>query len=272
MNKNNIPSISVIMGIYNSPIKEELTESIESIINQTFTSWEFIICDDCSTDDTWNFLNEKYGDNEKIILLKNEVNGGLRVALNKCLKYTRSEYIVRQDGDDISRKDRLSILWKYMKEHPKTDVLGTAMVSFDEKGTFGIIHPRKLNPTKNDFLRGSVVAHASTIMKKKAVEDLGGYRVSWETRRCEDYDLFMRMFAAGKKIENIDEPLYYVRQDRNTYARKKYSNRIKEAIVRFKGFRVLNMPFYTYVFVTKPLIIGLIPKQLQKKIKRMFHH
>lgn len=264
----NDPKISVIMGIYQSKNKDMVRKAIQSIIDQTFTEWEFVICDDGSPDDTWEFLNKEYGKDERFVLVRNEQNGGLRVALNTCLKAASADYVVRQDADDYSREDRLQILYDYVVQHSTIDVVGTAMVSFDENGSFGVIHPRKENPVKMDFLYGSVVAHATTIMKKNSLNNVNGYRVSWETTRCEDTDLYMRMCANGAIFHNIDDGLYYVRQDRDSVARRKYINRVKEAVVKFKGFQALHMPIYCYIFVLKPLIVGLIPGRLLLKIKR----
>lgn len=262
------PKISIIMGIYKSENKNVVRKAIQSIIDQTFTEWEFVICDDGSPDDTWDFLNKEYGHNEKFVLIHNEKNGGLRVALNTCLKFASAEYVVRMDADDYSRLDRLDILYREIKKNPSVDVIGTAMMSFDDSGEYGIIHPRKLEPKKMDFLLGSVVAHASTIMKKESLLKVNGYRVAWETTRCEDTDLYMRMCANGAKFKNIDEPLYYVRQDRDSISRRKYINRVKEAVVKFKGFQQMSIPIYGYIFVLKPLIVGLIPAGLLLLVKR----
>lgn len=262
------PKISVIMGIYQSKNKDIVRKAIQSIVDQSFTEWEFVICDDGSPDDTWEFLNEEYGNNKKMVLLRNEINGGLRVALNECLKVASADYVVRMDADDYSRSDRLELLYEQVQVNPDIDVIGTAMISFDEYGENGIIHPRKMEPRKMDFLHGTVVAHASTIMKKASLDKVNGYRVSWETTRCEDTDLYMRMCANGAKFKNVDVPLYYVRQDKDSITRRKYINRIKEAVVKYKGFRQLKMPLYGYVFVLKPLIVGLIPARLLLMIKK----
>lgn len=262
------PKISVIMGIYTSKDKDMVRKAIQSIIDQTFSDWEFVICDDGSPDDTWEFLNREYGKDKRFVLVRNAQNGGLRVALNLCLTVAKANYVVRQDADDYSRTDRLGVLYDYVSQHPTVDVVGTAMIPFDEEGEIGIIHPRKENPTKMDFLHGSVVAHATTIMKRDSLNKVGGYRVAWETTRCEDTDLYMRMCSNGALFHNIDDGLYYVRQDRVAYSRKKYINRVKEAVVRFKGFKTLQMPISAYVFVAKPLIVGLIPQQMQRTIKK----
>ncbi len=256
------------MGIYTSKDKDMVRYAIDSIKKQTFKEWEFVICDDGSPDDTWDFLTSEYGNDERFVLLHNETNGGLRVALNTCLDAASADYVVRMDADDYSRPDRFEILYNYVMEHPEVDVVGTAMISFDENGEHGKISPRKMNPQRMDFIHGSVVAHASTIMKKSSLMAVGGYRVAWETTRCEDTDLYMRMCANGAVFNNINDGLYYVRQDNASVARRKYINRVKEAVVKFKGFRALKMPVYAYVFVLKPLIVGLIPGKLLLKIKQ----
>lgn len=266
---DNKPKISVIMGIYTSKNKDMVRYAIASIINQTFNEWEFVICDDGSPDDTWEFLNNEYGTDSRFVLVKNESNGGLRVALNTCLKNSKADYVVRMDADDFSRPDRLEKLYDYVINHPDIDVVGTAMMSFDECGEHGIHHPRKLNPQKMDFLHGSVVAHASTIMKKSSLLAVDGYRVAWETTRCEDTDLYIRMCANGAKFHNIDDAMYYVRQDRDSFARRKYINRVKEFVVKWKGFKTLKMPIWVYIYTFKPLIVGLIPARLLAKIKKI---
>lgn len=265
---DNKPKISVIMGIYTSKDKSMVRYAIDSIINQTFKEWEFVICDDGSPDDTWEFLNAEYGNDERFVLIHNENNGGLRVALNTCLQAASADYVVRMDADDYSRPDRFEKLYSYVLLNPDVDVVGTAMMSFDENGEHGIAHAKKLNPKKMDFVHGSVVAHASTIMKKASLMAVDGYRVAWETTRCEDTDLYMRMCANGAIFHNIDDAMYYVRQDRESFARRKYINRVKEAVVKFKGFKTLKMPLWAYVFVLKPLIVGLIPSSLLAKIKK----
>ena len=131
-----MPSISVIMGIYNC--KETLADAIESIINQTYTDWELIMCDDGSTDNTYQIAesySEKYSN---IILIQNECNRGLNYTLNHCLKYAKGKYIARQDGDDLSHEDRLKYEVEFLEDNPSFDLVATNMVSFDEIGEMHI--------------------------------------------------------------------------------------------------------------------------------------
>ena len=108
--------VSVIMGIYNCA--STLDESIGSILNQSYSNWELIMCDDGSMDDTYQkalFHKKKYGD--RIILLRNEHNMGLNYTLNKCLEVATGDYVARMDGDDISLPTRFEKEVKYLEEH-----------------------------------------------------------------------------------------------------------------------------------------------------------
>ena len=122
--------ISVIMAVYNCA--STLREAIDSILNQTYTNWEFIICDDCSTDNTLEVVREyekKYPDKFKVI--QNEVNSKLSFSLNHCLKYADGEFIARMDGDDISVPERFEKQIRYLKEHPDVDLCSTLVQRFD---------------------------------------------------------------------------------------------------------------------------------------------
>lgn len=99
------PEISLIMAVYNC--QDTVAEAIDSIIGQTFQDFECIICDDCSTDDTYRIVCEfanEYPD--RIVVLRNERNEKLAYSLNHCLRHAKGEYIARMDGDDISLPER----------------------------------------------------------------------------------------------------------------------------------------------------------------------
>ena len=110
--------ISVIMAIYNCA--EYLPDAIESILNQTYTDWELILCDDASIDNTYE-VAKKYRDNypDKIILIRNKENRKLSYSLNKCLKHATGKYVARMDGDDKCLPERFERQVAYLKAHPE---------------------------------------------------------------------------------------------------------------------------------------------------------
>lgn len=125
------------MGVYNC--ESTLEESIESIINQTYNNWELIICDDGSSDRTYDIAqNYAFDYPNKIKLIKNETNLHLAAALNRCLEYATGEYVARMDGDDISLPERFEKQVVFLNSNPQYQVVGAQMISFDEIGENGI--------------------------------------------------------------------------------------------------------------------------------------
>lgn len=114
--------ISVIMSNYNTP-EEYLREAIESILNQTYSDFEFIIVDDCSTDNSLDII-ESYND-PRIVLIKNEENMGLTKSINRAIQAAKGEFLARMDADDISLPERFQKQINYMAEHPSLLVCGT---------------------------------------------------------------------------------------------------------------------------------------------------
>lgn len=122
--------ISVVMSNYNTPI-EYLKESIDSVLDQTYSNFEFIIIDDGSTDDSLEFI--KSYDDPRIKLIVNEENIGLTKSLNKGFELAQGEYIARMDSDDVCYPNRFEKQLKYMKHHSDTIVCGAWAKTLDEK-------------------------------------------------------------------------------------------------------------------------------------------
>ena len=121
--------VSIIMGVYNCA--ETLSESIDSIIVQTYSNWELIICDDCSTDNTYEVMlkySSEYPD--KIKIIKNKINLTLGPTLNRCLNYATGDYIARHDGDDLYINNKLEKQVLFLEKNKEYDLVGTAMDIF----------------------------------------------------------------------------------------------------------------------------------------------
>ncbi|MBE6738410.1 MAG: glycosyltransferase [Ruminococcus sp.] len=253
--------ISVIMAVYNCA--PTVQEAIDSIINQTYANWEFIICDDCSTDNTLEIVKEyeeKYPDKFKVI--RNDVNSKLSFSLNHCLKYAQGEFIARMDGDDISRSDRFEKQVKYLREHPDIDLVSTLVQRFEGDKLADIIKKPEF-PDKYTQ-RSQVAFNHATIMTYKYVYDkCGGYTVSKRTVRAQDYDLWFRFFYHDFKGINMQEPLYLMREDMSAIKRRTFMVRFHAHRTTIKGFRLLKYPLRWYIkptlqFIGKSLVPGFI--------------
>ncbi|MCP8319033.1 MAG: glycosyltransferase, partial [Candidatus Methylarchaceae archaeon HK01B] len=124
------PKITILMSVYNG--EKYLREAIDSILNQTFKDFEFLIINDGSTDRTVEILRSYHDSRIKIIT--NEKNMGLTKSLNKGLKIARSEYVARMDADDISYPRRLEVQYEYMKKNPDVGIVGSWNDVIDDKG------------------------------------------------------------------------------------------------------------------------------------------
>ena len=267
MSLENKPCISVIMSVYNIAALTIFPQAVDSILRQTLHDFELIICDDGSTDGTWEQLLQLERSDCRIRLLRNVENVGLAASLNRCLHFAHGTYIARQDADDISAPERLAKQLAFLEKHPSFAFVGSNVTLWDESGIWG---RRRLpqTPTAEDFLFTMPYVHGALLFRREALERAGGYRVSRETRRAEDYDLLMRIYAQGERGGNLQEELYAYREDTQVRQRRKYRYRIDEALVRYHGFRNLHLLPRGLPFVVKPLLVGLIPGGILMQLRR----
>ena len=267
--KRKKPIISVIMGVYNIAGISTFFKSIDSILNQTFSDFEFIICDDGSTDETANLLKKIAKQDKRIRLICNPTNLGLAASLNHCIELSQGEFIARQDADDYSTLNRFEKQYDFLKKNPKISFVGSFVALFNEKDIYRV-REFPILPKKHDFLFTMPFVHGALLFRREALLQSGMYRVSKETKRAEDYDLLMRMYAHGFCGANLSEILYYFLEDDAAIKRRKYKYRIDEAKVRWRGFKALHLFPKAFPYVIKPLIVGIIPKKILLKLKSFY--
>ena len=256
-----MPRVSIIMAAYNC--EKTLSQAVDSILQQSFQDWEFIICDDASTDNTYKMLHE-YAERQpqKFIILHNDQNSKLPFSLNRCLEVANGELIARMDADDISYPERLAKQVAFLDEHPDLQVVGTSMEQFGNASQ-GIIHA-VMNPNRYTLLTKPPFHHATILMRKSAYDAIHGYTVSKRTVRGQDVDLWFRFYQQGFEGGNLDEVLYLVREDTNAVRRRKLSASWQITKTNWIGFRRLHYPWYQYWRIFKPLISWFTPRWIKK--------
>lgn len=244
------------MGIYNCA--STLIEALDSLMAQTYKCFKVVLCDDGSKDNTLEIARNYASQHDNVIVITNEHNMGLNYTLNHCLEYADTEYIARMDGDDISLPKRFEKEVAFLDSHPEYAVVSTPMIYFDENGDFrqgkSVEYPSKAN-----FLHGTPFCHAASMCRTAVIKEVGGYSVDDRLLRVEDYHLWMKVYAAGYKGYNIQEPLYKMRDDRNARLRRNWKNRKNEMYVKHMGFKMLGLPWYTQIYALRPLIVHLSP-------------
>lgn len=205
--------ISIIMSVYNERV-QWVREATESMLNQTFRDFEFIIVIDNPNlpEDIAAYLKQAAQQDDRIRLLPNEKNVGLAQSLNNGIAAARGEFIARMDSDDISDIHRLE---KEMAFLQKTgcDMVSSNKINIDEEGQHISQDPPIEKDPNISMPFGNPIIHSSVLMRTDAVRKLNGYRLMVNS---EDYDLWMRWLDAGYTIGILDEPLLLYRLRANS--------------------------------------------------------
>lgn len=186
------------MPVYNT--EKYLREAIESILNQTFTNFEFLIIDDCSTDSSVQIIHS-YTDS-RIRLVLNEKNMGMSAALNKGINLCSTELVARMDADDISYPERLQKQFDFFQSNPDHALLYTAAQEVNINREPVIIEDYKAEYFYYCSNFENWIYHPTVMYKRSAVTDVGQYSEFY----CEDYDLFWKM-TRKYKVGCLDEVL-----------------------------------------------------------------
>ncbi len=256
--------VSVIMACYNC--EKTLDKAVESILNQTYTNWVMICCDDGSTDRTYEMLKKYEADYpEKFVVIKNEGNKKLPYSLNHCLKYVKTELVARMDADDWCDPARFEKQVEALKKFPEVDLVGTSICVSDGNERVGAI-VRPEHPKPEDMLNAHCFSHATIMTYKRVYDALDGYSLDPIVLRVEDADLWCRFFAKGFKGYNIQEELYTILENDDSVKRRTLKSRINGAITLYRGYRLMGL---TGLKCYKPflkIILFFLPKGLYKKI------
>lgn len=199
------PKVSIILPTWKEA--KYIKRSIESVLTQTFYSWELIIIDDGLYNERYKEIKEYIGKDKRIILLRNEENLGIQKTLNKGLKVAKGEYIARIDDDDewIS-KDKLQKQVEFLDENHEYVLVGTGVIIVDEKGEElnRYLLPETDLKIRENILNRNCFCHIAIVFRKNTVIDLVGYSEEENTKHIEDYDLWFRLGLVGKFF-NIPE-------------------------------------------------------------------
>ena len=229
------------MGIYNCA--PTLQEALDSLYAQTYQDFEIIMCEDGSTDNTYEVALENKKLHSNIVLLKNPYNMGLNQTLNNCLAVASGEYIARMDGDDLCDPTRFEKQVRFLDEHTEYAITSNAMIHFDENGEFGRGIAKEGEVSKSIFNYGSPFCHAPCMVRKEAYDAVGGYTVDPKLLRVEDYHLWMKMYAAGYRGYNLGEYLYSMRDDSNAVIRRNVMARMNGIYVHWIAYKTLRLSF-----------------------------
>lgn len=204
---NSNPLVSVIMPVYNA--EQYIKQAVESILNQTYQKFEFIIVDDASTDSTSKILKDFQKKDRRITLISNKANLGVTKSLNKAVAKALGKYIVRMDADDWSYPERFALQVDLMEHHPDVVVSGSYIEVCDKDLKTKYIRKYHLDDTsiRKHIFRYSPFAHPATIWKAQVLKR---ERYNERIETCQDYELYFRVGKIGRFM-NLNKSLLKLR-------------------------------------------------------------
>ena len=220
----NVPRLTVLMPVYNG--EAYLADAVQSILNQTYGDFEFIIIDDCSSDGTAEILGGFTGDS-RVSIIRNQQNLRLARSLNRGLALARGKFIVRMDADDVSSPERLAQQVEWITK-TEADVCFCRFYDLDVE-TGKIVLWRHLDETTRRWrvlFNNFFGPHPGVIFRKESILAVGGYDPDYE--RAEDYDLWDRCLSARQKLAHQPQALLTMRRHRNRVTQQ-YLSEVNES-------------------------------------------
>ena len=189
--------VSVIMPVYNA--RPYLSEAIESVLNQSFKDFEFVIIDDCSSDGSWDVIQEFASKDDRVKPFRNKENLGVVKSRNKGFrKAAETEYFAIFDSDDVCLPDRLQKQVRFLDENQEYGLVGGDIIVIDETGSEvgRRKYPKTHKEIRNNIIKFSPFAQPTAMIRKSVLEKVGHYNEDFE--RCQDYELWFRILKVAK--------------------------------------------------------------------------
>lgn len=215
---NTLPLLSVIMSVYNG--EKYLHKAMDSVLNQTFRNFEFIIIEDASTDRTLEILEKYKTQDSRIVLITKKENKGIKgfiENLNIGLNTAKGQFIARMDADDISDLNRFEMQLNFLQKNENVFIVGSDLQLINEYGVNTKLLPAyhtDRDIQKNMFKNISMYHPVLLFRNNKKIY----YRE--KMLYCEDYDLYFRLINEGYQFANINEPLLKYRILEDSISRK----------------------------------------------------
>ena len=258
-----LPLISVLMPTYNC--EKYLREAIDSILNQTYQNFEFVIGDDYSTDDSWKIIQTYKERDSRIKSFRNDKNLQQAETRNKLYDFAdkRSKYFAIMDNDDISIKSRLEEQVKFLekKENKNVGIVGSGILIIDENSKNIGKRDYLEKITSKDILIKSPIAHPSAMLRKEVIEEIGNYSKKFDV--AADFALCCKVFEFYE-IKNIQKKLlkYRISKTQQKYTRLKNTLQLTLKIqwIYFKKywtFKLIAVMFFEICLLILPKKITL---------------
>lgn len=254
------PQVTVLMTVYNG--ERYLHASLQSVLNQTFKNFEFLIVNDCSTDNSLDLI-KSYKDS-RIFIHNNEVNLGQTKSLNVGLRLAKGKYIARMDADDMAFPSWLDKSVDYIRRHPEYAAVGSAAIVMNESGRM-----KKVQKTPTNFAEvifhiffGNAINHVGALFNKEIILKNGGYNE--EFKIAQDYELWSSLIRDAQRFVNIPDVLVAVRVHESSlgYMEEKKKGLTEVAETIYRNITALTNLKISYEDAVKLRMFYRFPEQL----------
>jgi len=263
------PTVSIIMAALNE--EKYLPHTIESILNQTFADYEFIIVNDGSTDSTQQILDRYAQKDKRIKTIVNEKNIGLTRSLNRGLEQAKGKYISRIDAGDIALTSRLEKQVRFLENNGGVYILGTfgRWINEDKEVVGDCNYPTTPVDIKRKlFGLTSISAHSSLMLRKELFERTGQYDSRCSTSM--EYELYMRAIKNHFGIGNLPENLTHIMwRERGISLNKMRAQSINEFKIRLR-YLPSFLNFRNIIYTMLSFLLILLPSSWHLKFFRFY--
>lgn len=265
--KKNKKLVTVYMPVFNA--SKYLSQAIESILNQTYSNFEFIIIDDASTDNSWKIIRSYAKKDKRIIAIKNKINLGVSLTSNIAISQAKGKYLARMDADDISLFDRLEKQLNYFKNHPETIAIGGQCIVID--GNDHIIGSKNfpIDPNKlKEMIFWAIPMQQPSMMIniQKLPKKFNWYSPSDSS--AEEVNLMFKLMLYGQ-IANLSDNLLFYRNLDTSLSHKNPKETFK--LTLNSRFHALDLGFRPsakaiILNICQIIVISLLPGKVINEI------
>lgn len=271
MQETNKPKVSVLMSVYDG--EKTLERCMDSVLNQTYDDFEFIIINDGSNDNTSEILMRYAKKDNRIKIIKNTVNLGQAKSLNKGIKKAKGKYVAIIDADDWWENNKLEIQMRFIRANPSYGLVGIGTIAHNDfTKEKKLLKHRVENDKeiKRKILKKVPFSHSSIIIKRQLLEIFGGY--DEQIKYAPDYELYLRLLK-DTKFYKIQKHLCHKTTHRvGSITLDRWPSLNMEAIkIKLKYYKKYQVPLTIYFSLIPSLIMLMIPNRL-KRIKQNFIH
>lgn len=263
-------TISVLMSVYQSEEADYFDAAVRSVwTNQSVKPMEIVLIEDGPLPSKLRQVVERWKRllDDRLVVLKNDVNLGLTKSLNKGLDVVRGELIARMDSDDVSEPDRFERQVKFLMEHPEIDIVGGSLREFNEDSAN--LRVRNYPLTHEEAVRyickASPLAHPTVMMRRRMFDD--GLRYNEKYRMSQDVALWFDAIMKGYHIANVPEVTINFRSQGDVFRRRSRAKAWNEFVIYMKGiYRMNGLLTLKYRFPIARLCFRLMPPTIVKYV------